>query len=141
MDFLEDPEEAHVAELVGPPKVKPTAGMTIRAVEEELLQETNTVVSAALDFAKIDPESDSPPSEWVERHGLEKATERFRTAKYALMSAKDAPVGLKIATQVHGGIIKARATEKSGTRIMNVTLVEMPVSTAAYPRKEIVEKK
>lgn len=113
----------------------------LRSLEDEILNEATEVISGSLAFSKIDPEDPEPPVAWVRDLGEERARERHRLAKYALMSQKDAPVGLKMATVVYSSIVKARATEKGGTRVLNVALVQMPAANVTYPKREVGERK
>lgn len=116
----------------------------LRSVEDDLLLEATETIQGAGHFYKISDEdikNDTPPEAWVKELGRERAAERFRLAKYALMSAKDAPVGLKMALQVHSSIVKARATEKAGSRVMNVQIVQMPNAVVDYPEIEVGERK
>ena len=116
----------------------------LRSLEDEILLDATETITGALGFSKIsdaDITRDEPPAAWVRDLGPARAAERFRLAKYALMSQKDAPVGLKIATAVHSSIVKARATEKGGTRVLNVALVQMPAANITYPKREVGERK
>lgn len=116
----------------------------LRSLEDDLLLEATQVIQGANYFYKLSDEdikNDSPPPGWVKELGEEAAKERFRLAKYALMSAKDAPVGMKMALQVQGSITKARATEKMGSRVMNVQIVRMPEAIVDYPELEVGDRK
>lgn len=144
---LELPEPPVVeGELVERPAqaIAKTQARRLRSLEDDLLLEATETIQGAGHFYKISEEdikSDTPPAAWVNELGEERARERFRLAKYALMSAKDAPVGLKMALQVHSSIVKARATEKAGSRVMNVQLVRMPEAIVEYPELEVGERK
>lgn len=140
-DFLEDlPDEAPlVAEFVGKtPEVIPgTAREILRDVAKEIADETVRVNKDVLHFADIDPEQLDPPPEWIRELGHEGAHRRLRTAKYALMSAKDAPVALKIAAQLGGNIIKAKASERNVENTLNIIKVHLTAPTPVYPELEV----
>lgn len=116
----------------------------IRSIEDEMLLEASTIVRDAMKWRDIEPSSVDAPTEWYqelkERLGdgpaKDEAIKRFRVAKAAWMSSKDAPIGLKLATQVMVGIVKARATEDQAPRPLNVAvqIVQMP---AQLPSKTV----
>lgn len=142
MDFLEQLDNPPLEGELEPAK-GPLARETIekfRLLEDEILSEATDIIQGAMSFHKIDPTAKEPPDEWVKSLGRERATERFRLAQYALMNAKEAPVGLKMATAVHGSIVKARSTEKAGARPLNVMLVQMPAANVKYPELEVGEE-
>lgn len=118
----------------------PIQRASARRIEDEILADAQEVLLGAGSFHRIDPEWEAPPPEWIAALGQQRALERFRLAKYALASSKDAPVGLKLAAATHASITKARATEKSGDRVFNMTLVQMPASAVVYPEIEEKEK-
>lgn len=113
----------------------------LRGIEDEILKDATEKILGAGYFSKIDPEDTAPPQEWVDELGEKGAMERFRLAKYALMNQKEAPVGLKMAMNTHASIVKARASEKAGQRVFNMTLVQMPDTAVKYPRLEVGQKK
>lgn len=144
LDFLDTPEpEVLDGELVAAPAkaIAKKQADRLRLLEDEILEEATETIIGALKFSKIDPESKEPPKDWIAALGPERAAERFRLAKYALMDQKNAPVGMKIATNVHASITRARQTEKAGSRALNVTLVQMPAAHVEYPRLEVGERK
>lgn len=130
-----DPEPSSIV------KTKPAslavAEDTIRAVEDEIHRESASVLRDALAFVEIDPAWEEPPQEWLEKYGQLEAEKRFRAAKYALMNAKEAPVGLKLAKDTFVGMAKARATEKGGPKTLNMTFVQMTRPLPVYKELEV----
>lgn len=110
---------------------------SLRAMEDKLLDESLSVVGDALKFAHLSEDAEGPPAEWVDEVGVEAAERRFRVAKAAQLPAAKAPMGIRLAANLAVGIIKARATEKTGDKTMNIAVVQMPAPTE-YP-KQIVE--
>jgi hypothetical protein len=109
----------------------------LQAVEEEILVESLSIVENALSFQDIEPGTQTPPPDWVERLGVEGAQKRLRMANAAWMSNKDAPMGLQLARATAVGIIKARSSEKQGNRTLNVVQINMPAP--APPRQTAPE--
>lgn len=131
VDFLDSLEDAALdGEIVTDPV---QAMARFREVEDDIFQESIEILHGALGFAAIDPEVDAPPQSWIDRLGYAKAMERYRLAKYALMSQKEAPVGLKMAQNVHASITKARASGNKLPARLNVMLVQMPAAQVQYP--------
>jgi hypothetical protein len=110
---------------------------TIRAVEDEIHKESANVLRGVLAFSEVDPAWESPPDDWIAAYGQVEAEKRFRLAKYALMNAKEAPVGLKLAKDTFVGMSKARAAEKGGARTLNMTFVQMSRPMPVFPEKDV----
>ena len=93
----------------------------LRTIEDDMLSDGLNLVSGAIDITALDPDNpELMPEGWKELYGIAGAKKRLRAATYGLMSAKEAPIALKMATQIVTGIIKARAAEKAGTRSLNI---------------------
>lgn len=120
---------------VGP---KPTRDDFIAIKEEEdaLLKDSLEVLHGALNFAELPFDAVEPPQEWIDLLGEEDAHKKFRLIKAGQMSAKDAPVGVKVATSLATGIIKARATEKAAPRL-SVNVITLPTLEAAKSYDEM----
>lgn len=110
----------------------------LRDIEDSLYEQATTVVSNALAFTQIeDPASKEVPGDWIAEMGYEKAAEKHRTALYALASSKEAPIGLKLAATVQASITKARAQEKGGPKVLNMTLVQMPGANVKFEEMKV----
>ncbi len=139
-DFLSGIPEELEGELVGPNEkalVKKSPEEVVRDVVHEIVDETVRVTKDSLYFASIDPQDDDPPAEWVKELGEKKALERLRTAKYALMGAKEAPVGLKIAASLAGSIIKAKSQERNIENNINIVKMFVSAPVPEYPELEV----
>jgi hypothetical protein len=97
----------------------------LQGLEDELFHESLSIVHDALKFADIDPGDEEPPEQWVEELGYEAATKRFRLARMACLSAKEAPVGIKMAQAMATGIIRARAADKGSSHTLNIAVVHL----------------
>lgn len=96
----------------------------LRGMEDRMLHASLTVVGGAVDFIHLDPAKPTVvPQAWVDELGLEQATLRHRAAMAGLMSAKEAPVGVKLAAQMVTGIVKNRASENANTGGLNIGTV------------------
>jgi hypothetical protein len=113
----------------------------LRDIEDSLYEQATTVVSNALAFTQIEMgeegASKEVPGEWIAELGYEKAAEKHRTALYALSSSKEAPIGLKLAATVQASITKARAQEKGGPKVLNMTLVQMPGANVKFEEMKV----
>lgn len=131
----------------------------LRSLEDNLLERSMRIIDSALSFEEIeDPsgqaEAEPPvvkmqsdgsvdlqradiPLEWIQELGYEKALRRLRVARAAWRGAKDAPVGLKMATAVFNGIVKARATEKATPTQINIIAVPMSAPLPDFPRRKL----
>ena len=109
-------------------------------VESEIFLASMTTVRDGLRFRDIDPSAVSPPRAWIDEIGEEEAWRRFRMAIAAWQPGKNAPAGLSMAKDIMVGIAKARASEKSSDRPLNVAVqVAVPMSVYKYPTREVEE--
>ncbi len=126
------------AEVVSGRSEDDLAQERLRDIEDSLYEKATTVVADALSFSQIDEENcKEVPGEWIAEMGYERAAEKHRTARMALMSSKEAPVGLKLAATVQASITKARAQEKGGPKVLNMTLVQMPGANVVFEEMKV----
>lgn len=137
MDWY-DELEAPLTEIVEAPIIPEEKHQDIiRTIENELHMQSAEVVHGVLAFTDINPSDPDPPKKWVKTMGEERARKRMRLAQAGWMNAKEAPVALKVATQTFAGIVKARATEKSAPRALNVQVVQMSSPVPLFPELEV----
>lgn len=96
----------------------------LQQLEDSMREESFDIVSGVLKFSEIEPNTETIPPAWVREYGPDRAIKMFRLAKYGQMSAKEAPVAIKVAAQVCGSIIKAKGGELNN-RPLNLTLVKV----------------
>lgn len=114
----------------------------IKAAENELLSEAMAVISPYMKFAEIgfgeDGEVNSIPFEW---EGLpeEEKQKKIRLAKAGWMPSADTPHGVKMAHATVIGIIKAKSSEQSGTKILNIESVTFPSPAQKGDDYEVVD--
>lgn len=101
----------------------------IREVEDRLLSKSLQQIERALDWDSLNGDEREPPPGWT--------PEQFRVARAAMMSAKDAPVGLKMAQNIAIGIVKARATEKAAPRNLNIQIANMDFKLPDFPKLKV----
>ncbi len=115
---------------------------TIKAIEDEILMESVDVVKGCLGFADIsfDDQTGDPiiPEEWESLPQREQ-DKKIRLAKFALMSSNEIPHGVKMAHQTMIGIIKARATQDSGTKVLNIENATFPSPSPLAKDLEIID--
>jgi hypothetical protein len=116
----------------------------IRAGEDKLLIQCLDIVESSLDFAELgfnakgEVDEDLLPLEWSLLTPNEKAR-KIRLAKYNCLPSADVPHGVKMAHATLIGIIKARATEKSGTKILNLEVSQFPAPAPLKQEKEAID--
>jgi hypothetical protein len=108
------------------------------SLQDELFRESMGVLRDAMRFRDIDPSLErelDPAFEAMEVElGQAGAQRAHRVAVLASLPSADAPIGLKLAANVAVGIMKAKATEKGGTHVLNVAKVIL--SSDALPQFE-----
>jgi hypothetical protein len=100
------------------------------SMRDELFKESMGVLQDAMRFRDFPQGQDDDARDMdenflklVDQQGLTEATKTWRIAMAAWSSASDAPIGLKLATNIAVGIMKANASEKGGTHVLNVSKV------------------
>lgn len=102
-------EDAPLAEVVTQAEVEKAAESKIDAVKNRLLEQAAEIVSGALSWPELEKGQEGPPQEWVERLGPKKAMAAYRCALAGTMPSSDAPVAVKMASQILIGILKSHA--------------------------------
>ena len=124
----------HVPEVLPKAPIEPKREATIEShrrqleqlagLRNEVLEQSMGVLRDHLNFRHVDPyekmEDSKVFKEWAAEHGAEEATKMYRLAEAGWRTAANAPVGIKNAMNTAIGIIKANATEKGGSRVLNV---------------------
>lgn len=113
----------------------------VRAITDEIFSQCQQTLTGALRFADMPFDAQGPLPEWIEQYGEKEAERLFRLAKSGQLSSNQAPAGLKLAAQVALGIMKARATEKGGSKTLNMVVVEIGsnLNPREYPEEEWVD--
>lgn len=116
---------------------------SIKAAESKLFQDALEVIQPYMRFAELGfdddtGEVDSIPFEW---EGLpeEEKKKKIRLAKAGWMSSSDTPHGVKLAHATVLGIIKAKATEQTGTKILNIESITFPSPSQKPEEFEIID--
>lgn len=105
--------------------------------QQEIFEEAAKITEDVLAFRDLDPALTEPPPEWVAALGEDEALKRFRVARSAWMSAKEAPVGIKVAKELVVGISKALGESAQAPRILNMQKVT--VYSGKPPEYQVVE--
>lgn len=116
----------------------------LRAAEDRLLATCIETIEGVLDFSTLgydkkgQLDENQLPFEW----GLltpEQKARKIRLAQYGCMSSKNVPYGVKVAEATLMGIMKSRATENSGTKILNLEVSTFPAPAPLERGKETVD--
>lgn len=113
--------------------------IAIREEENQLFADATAVVRDAIQFYDLGFDEEEVPEEWIKALGEEEAVKRFRRVKAGQKSAKEAPIGVKVAMSVATSIIKARGNERSGPKL-NVNVAIFP-SLEEYPQYDEIPVK
>lgn len=103
-------------------------GEALRAAEDRLLAQCIEITEGLMDFASLgfDPDgTEQVPAAWTQL-SLEEKARKIRLAKYGCLPSSDIPHGAKLAHATMIGIIKARAQEKSGSKVFNMEVSMFP---------------
>lgn len=117
---------------------------TLRAAEDKLLAQCITTVEGLLDFGALgftetgQLDEDGIPAAW-EFLSIEEKARKIRLAKYGCLPSSDIPHGAKLAHSTLIGIIKARATEKSGTKVFNMEVSTFPAPAPLNQSPEAID--
>jgi hypothetical protein len=103
----------------------------LRAAEDKLFSDCLEIVETSLDFAELgfdengQVDESSIPDEWKRMTTREKE-KRLRLAKANWMPSAEVPHGIKMAHATMMGIIKARAQQESGTKVLHIENASFP---------------
>ena len=112
----------------------------LQSIQDSIFTETSKNILDSSYYNRIDAAAEEPPEDWVQTLGQERAWERFRMAKYNLMTAKEAPIGVTNAVKVYAALVKAKATERGGPVRLNIEKVVIYESPPpVFPRVELEE--
>lgn len=116
----------------------------IRAAEDRALAQSLDILEGLMDFSALgfddkgQVNEDELPAEWAMLSDSEKAR-KIRLARYGMMSSADIPHGAKLAHATAMGIIKARAQEKSGTKVLNLEVSSFPAPASLEQEKDVLD--
>lgn len=116
----------------------------LRAAEDKLLGQCLDIVEGLVDFSALgfdergNLDENQLPFEWGLLSPSEKAR-KIRLARYGCLPSADVPHGAKVAHATAMGIIKARATEKSGTKILNLEVSAFPAPAPITENKDAID--
>lgn len=116
----------------------------IRAAEDKVLKQSLDVLEGLMDFSELgfdekgQVDEDQIPFAWHDLSPQEKAR-KIRLARFGMMPSGDIPHGAKLAHATAMGIIRSRAQEKSGTRILNLEVSTFPALAPLEQPKDAVD--
>lgn len=113
---------------------------TLKAVEDKVLEDSISIVQHCLNFAEMGFDENGReivPEEWDDLPLREKE-KRIRLAKAVWMPSADVPHGVKMAQETMIGIIKSRAKEQSGTKVLHIENATFP-SPAPLNNLEVID--
>lgn len=110
----------------------------LKGIRDRLFMESMVVIGDTMKARDLDPavDRDLDPAflKMVDELGEEEAQKTYRVALAGWGKAADAPVFVKVATNVAIGIMKANAAEKGGTHVLNVGRIM--IASDAIPQFE-----
>lgn len=105
----------------------------LAAQEDRVFARNLSIVDDMTHWADIDPTVEEPPQEWVDELGVVAARRRLRVARGAMMSLKDAPIGLSAAKSIVSSLAKARAVRDVGRGGMQLNVMAIfPTQVTVY---------
>lgn len=116
--------------------------LMLKEIETNLLNESAEIVHSVMQFARIGFDENgqvtSIPFEW---EGLPEEERRMkvRLAEAGWRNSSEFPHGAKLAHATMVGIIKARAQENSGTKILNIESASFPDPAPLVAEFETIE--
>lgn len=116
----------------------------LRAAEDRVLKQSLDIVEGLIDFSALgfdekgQVDENQLPFEWSLLSDAEKAR-KIRLARYGCLPSADIPHGAKLAHATAMGIIKARAQEKGGTKVLNLEISSFPAPAPLERPKEALD--
>ncbi len=116
----------------------------LRAAEDRVLKQSLDVLEGVIGFAELgfdekgQVDENQLPFEWLELSEAERKR-RVRLARFGMMNTADIPHGAKMAHAAAVGIIKSRAQEKGGTRILNLEISTFPMPAPLEQQPDAID--
>ena len=137
--------------------LKDEAALTdaVRGIEDRLLAGAGRILEDSFRFYEVEEDEVDdegvpilkgrrPPDEWIQELGEKEATYRWRIARAAQRSTRNAPIGTSLARDIFLGVlsIKAKRQEAEGPRTLNVALTQVNVTAPPqWEEKELIPVK
>lgn len=145
------PEEVLASVLVERPKKDPAVRKreqveALAGIKEKIFGDSMKVVGDYMRARDVNPKCAATPTDdpefWkmaLECNGDDEETHKlYRLASAGWLPAADAPGFVKVAANMAIGIMKANATEKGGSRVLNVGLINVDQSLIPqFPEREV----
>ena len=111
----------------------------VAAIQDKIYAQAHAILEGVQAFADVKPDDKEPPPEWIAQLGEKEAWKKFRLAQYGIMSAKEAPVGIKVAEHIATSIARTKAMERAPVANLNVAIVHVHGEKKQYPKIEVEE--
>lgn len=111
----------------------------VNAIQDKIYAQAHAILEGVQSFADVKPEDTAPPPAWIAQLGEEAAWKKFRLAQYGIMSAKEAPVGIKVAEHIATSIARTKAMERAPVANLNVAVIHVHGEKKQYPKIEVEE--
>lgn len=130
-------QKAELAQVLPAPQALASRMEHLRELQDQLLQRSLQVLDASVRFAEVEADTEHPPPAWIDELGEVGAQMRLRIARASWMSAKESPVGIKVAANLAVGILRAKAQENAAPRVLHLEVVHMTAPMPQFPEQEI----
>lgn len=121
---------------------KRDASIALAEADERLLAKGQEIAEDMMAFVDINlaefPDDESPPREWVAELGMKRAQQRLRICRMAMLSRRDAPIGLTAALQMRDAIVARRAPPQVNN--LNIQMVQIAPADAEPPVYEVIDE-
>jgi hypothetical protein len=116
------------------PALKEQRLARIEQLEDEVFEQSVSIVQEVLSFREVTHDQIDPPEAWVTELGEEEARKKFNLAKSGWLPASVSPVAFKYALAAMNGIAKGRAWRVKVTQNnLNVKIALPAPTTTAHP--------
>lgn len=113
------------------------AQVRLRTIGQEIEAQAADIVNDVMRFAQVKPGEEAPSQEMIEKYGEELAYEKFRRMQAGMLPAKDCPVALRVAMNVHTAAMRIRGEQqapKLHVQVANLTIKEVSFPTLQVTR-------
>lgn len=135
---LEEETALAVHEPVHPAKEGEAALERLEQMGQRVYERSLRVCEEVMSFADVPYGTKDPPQEWIDQLGEEAAHRKLRLIQAGQMNQKDAPSGVKTATLVLTGMLKAKAIKDAAPQL-NVAIVNLGKMSIEYEEQKVDE--
>jgi hypothetical protein len=113
------------------------AQVRLRSIGQEIEAKAADIMADVLSFAQVKPGQATPTQEMIDAYGETVAYEKFRRMQAGVLPAKDCPVALRVAMNIHTAAMRIRGEQQ--TPRLHVQVANMVIKEVSFPTLQVTK--